>query len=127
MRWFDGKINSVKNSLIPYVLHGINEEIYDEIVERDDGYYLIVRCGTMPFTNVHNFSVFKTDGNTIVYPLPASEIKEIKLNWTPPTLFGDNSTIVINSGAVTPEFSGEVQTDRRYKEYRYRINRKCKI
>ena len=59
MRWFDGKINSVKNSLIPYVLHGINEEIYDEIVERDDGYYLIVRCGTMPFTNVHNFSVFK--------------------------------------------------------------------
>ena len=122
MRWFDGKINSVKNSLIPYVLHGINEEIYDEIVERDDGYYLIVRCGTMPFTNVHNFSVFKTDGNTIVYPLPASEIKEIKLNWTPPTLFGDNSTIVINSGAVTPEFSGEVLTDRRYKEYRKHIS-----
>ena len=122
MRWFDGKINSVKNSLIPYVLHGINEEIYDEIVERDDGYYLIVRCGVMPFTNVHNFSVFKTDGNTIVYPLPASEIKEIKLNWTPPTLFGDNSTIVINSGAVTPEFSGEVQTDRRYKEYRKHIS-----
>ena len=122
MRWFDGKINSVKNSLIPYVLHGINEEIYDEIVERDDGYYLIVRCGTMPFTNVHNFSVFKTDGNTIIYPLPASEIKEIKLNWTPPTLFGDNSTIVINSGAVTPEFSGEVQTDRRYKEYRKHIS-----
>lgn len=122
MRWFDGKINSVKNSLIPYVLHGINEEIYDEIVERDDGYYLIVRCGTMPFTNVHNFSDFKTDGNTIIYPLPASEIKEIKLNWTPPTLFGDNSTIVMNSGAVTPEFSGEVQTDRRYKEYRKHIS-----
>ena len=122
MRWFDGKINSVKNSLIPYVLHGINEEIYDEIIERDDGYYLIVRCGTMPFTNVHNFSDFKTDGNTIIYPLPASEIKEIKLNWTPPTLFGDNSTIVINSGAVTPEFSGEVQTDRRYKEYRKHIS-----
>lgn len=122
MKWFDGKINSVKNSLIPYVLHGINEEIYDEIVERSDGYYLIIRCGTMPFTNAHNLSTFKTDGETIIYPLPASEIKEIKLDWTPPTLFGDNSTVVINSGPVVPEFSGEVQTDRRYKEYRKHIS-----
>ena len=52
MRWFDGKINSVKNSLIPYVLHGINEEIYDEIVEKVkfhtlDKYYKCPNCGAL--------------------------------------------------------------------------------
>ena len=119
MRWFDNKINNLKSTRIPYEIHGINDEIYDEIVLKPNGYcYLIKRCGTMPFTFAHNFTDFKTDGTTIVYPLPESEQKEIKLDWMPPNVFGDNSTFVISSGGLNPEITATLSLDRRYKETR---------
>ena len=122
MRWFDTEAKELSRLLIPYRLHGINEDIYDEVVKREDGYYLIVRCGVMPYSSVHNFHTIKTDGVDMIYPLPPDQIKEIKLDFKPPTMLGDNSTIVMNSGHVVPEFSGKVAIDRKYKEFRERIN-----
>ena len=118
MRWFDTKSKELSRALIPYRLHGINEDIYDEIVKRSDGYYLIKRCGMMPYTALHNFSAVKTDGINMIYPLPPDQIEEIKLDFKPPTLLGDNATIVMNSGLSVPEFSGKVAIDRKYKEFR---------
>ena len=118
MRWFDTKSKELSRALIPYRLHGINEDIYDEIVKRSDGYYLIKRCGMMPYTALHNFSAVKTDGINMIYPLPSDQIEEIKLDFKPPTLLGDNATIVMNSGLSVPEFSGKVAIDRKYKEFR---------
>ena len=70
MRWFDNKKSNVKNTLIPYRLHSVTEDIFDEVVERADGYYLIKRCGEKPFTLGHGEEIYISDGETLIYALP---------------------------------------------------------
>ena len=74
MRWFNDKQTNYRSSLIPYELFAINEEVYDEIVTKEDGIYLIKRCGIKPATLGHGEEVYITDGKRIIYPLPLSEV-----------------------------------------------------
>ena len=119
MKWFDNqKSNNINSSVLPFELHRVSENTYDEIVKRQDGYYLIKRCGTMPYSGVHNHTEFVTDGYTLVYALPRSQQQEIKLDWTPPKTHGDSTTFIVNSGGAIPEIEGTLAIDRRYVEWR---------
>lgn len=117
MRWFDDKETNFRSSLIPYTLYAINEEVYDEIVCREDGYYLIKRCGEKPATLNHGETTFITNGKKIIYPLPISEIREIKLDWVPPMLLGEFSRLGMTVDSI-PVMEGMAKIDRRYIEKR---------
>ena len=117
MRWFNDKQTNYRSSLIPYELFAINEEVYDEIVTKEDGIYLIKRCGTKPATLGHGEEVYITDGKRIIYPLPLSEVREIKLDWIPPTLLGEFSRLGLTVES-TPIMEGMAKVDRRYIEDR---------
>lgn len=119
MKWFDNQHhNKVNTTTLPFELHRVSDTVYDEIIKRGDEYFLIKRCGVMPYTGVHGFTEFVTDGSTLVYPLPRSQQTETKIDWTPPKTQGDFTTFVINSGGVQPEIEAKLAIDRRYKEWR---------
>ena len=119
MKWFDNQHhNKVNTTTLPFELHRVSDTVYDEIIKRGDEYFLIKRCGVMPYTGVHGFTEFVTDGCTLVYPLPRSQQTETKIDWTPPKTQGDFTTFVINSGGVQPEIEAKLAIDRRYKEWR---------
>ena len=129
MRWFDNKETNFRSSLIPYALYAINEEVYDEIVCKEDGYYLIKRCGEKPATLGHGEEVYISDGKKIIYPLPISEIKEIKLDFIPPSLLGEFSRLGMAVDSM-PIMEGMAKVDRRFIEGRevergndFRINK----
>lgn len=119
MKWFDNQHhNKVNTTTLPFELHRVSDTVYDEIIKRGDEYFLIKRCGVMPYTGVHGLTEFVTDGYTLVYPLPRSQQTETKIDWTPPKTQGDFTTFVINSGGVQPEIEATLAIDRRYKEWR---------
>lgn len=119
MKWFDNQHhNKVNTTTLPFELHRVSDTVYDEIIKRGDEYFLIKRCGVMPYTGIHGFTEFVTDGYTLVYPLPRSQQTETKIDWTPPKTQGDFTTFVINSGGVQPEIEAKLAIDRRYKEWR---------
>lgn len=114
MRWFNNKKNNVKNTLIPYRLHAITEDVFDEIVERVDGYYLIKRCGEKPFTLGHGEKVYISDGETLIYALPKEQIQEIKLDWIPPNTFGLQDFLGFKT-LNEPIISAKAKVDRRFE------------
>ena len=114
MRWFKEKQTNYRSSLIPYKLYAVNERIYDEIVKKEDGnYYLIRRCGIKPATLHHGEVEFVTDGKRIIYPLPVTDIEEIKLDWIPPKLLGEFTRLGLTS-KTEPIMEAMAKVDRRY-------------
>lgn len=114
MRWFDNKKSNVKNTLIPYRLHSVTEDIFDEVVERADGYYLIKRCGEKPFTLGHGEEIYISDGETLIYALPKEQVQEIKLDWIPPNTFGLQDFLGFKT-LNAPNLSAKAKVDRRFE------------
>ena len=123
MRWFDNNKSNLKSTTIPYKLHALTEDIYDEIVERPDGYYLIKRCGEEPFTLGHGHTIFKSDGVSLIYALPREEIREIKLDWIPPNTFGVHDYIGFHTDNK-PAITAKARVDRRF-EFKREYFRGC--
>ena len=116
--------NNINYSALNITLNKINDEIYDSIIKKQDGYYCRIVCGYKPYDEKHKYGDnIIHNGLYMIYPLPQHEIKEYKIeNFTPPKLLDGDSLITIdNMNSINPsEFTIKVPIDRRYmasKEY----------
>ena len=113
MKWYSDRKSNFKSTLIPHRLYALSEQVYDEVELREDGYYLIKRCGEKPMDIGHGHEVYLTDGKTLIYELPDQEKREIKLGWIPPESLGLYTNIGMGSN-VQPILEGTALIDRRF-------------